>query len=145
MLGCVTLCLCTHAYVLHGIGKCGMKKMSWCWHCLMTLSLVVSLGVITGKRETRKEEESGCTHDAVVLQESWFFFSCYARVQKVENMCLLLWWYREFFTLWLIRESEGERRGKAEGCRESEERSVCVCVFLCSTGWLVSYSSLLCW
>lgn len=125
MLGCVTLCLCTHAYVLHGIGKCGMKKMSWCWHCLMTLSLVVSLSYHReGRYETKKEEENGFhTRWCVVPGELCF---CHAMLEcKKLKICVYFCdGYREFFTLCLIRESEEERWGQTEGCRKSEEMFV---------------------
>lgn len=124
MLECVTLCLCVHVYVLHGIGRCGMKKMSWCWHCLMTLSLLVSLWVTAEKEDVRQRKfHTRCCAVAGVL-----FFHAMLECKKLKICVYFSDGYREFFTLCLIREGEEERWGKTEGCRESGEMFVCVCV-----------------
>lgn len=68
------------------------------------------------KKGKKKRKGSASRQDGMQLWESlvflcvfFFFTSCCVRVQKVENMCLLLWYYREFFTLCLIRDWDRRR------------------------------------
>lgn len=97
MLGCVTLCLCTHVYVFHGIGKCGMKKMLWRWHCLMTLSLLVPLWVITEREAVRqRKKKRGVPHMLVCSCRRVVFFRAVLECKKLKICVYFCDGYRVF-------------------------------------------------
>lgn len=125
---CVCVCVRVHmcVLVLHGMGHCGLKNMSWCRHCLMTLSLL-SFWPHRQNQSVRRIKWKVPSDKMVCSCWSWIFPS-FAWVQKVENMCLPLWWVQRVFPLYASLERARRKDvGKTEGWRAE----MCVCVCLC--------------